>query len=255
MKTLWDETTERYVAFLDIMGFSDLIYRNEHLVVKEKMTKLSTLVDDLIDKNEPDSVKSIIFSDSILIISKNAEKESLHSLLFVLQNFFVHCLINKIPLKGAVSKGLFTANFKSSLFFGQPLIDAYKLEEELQMYGILLDHRTETDIDKYCDDEHDFESSCLRSLIPTKNGLITHISINWIFWANALDRVEEITDENIDEFEPGMNPAVAVDLIRKFYSDMSGYPRKYLDNTIKYINENCKQFIEEETKEDIEANK
>jgi hypothetical protein len=236
MKTLWDETTVRYVAFLDIMGFTDLIYRNEHLVVKEKMSKLSTLVEDLIENGHEDNVKSIIFSDSILLISKNSEKESLSAILLALQNFFVHCLMNKIPIKGAISKGLFTANFKSSLFFGQPIIDAYKLEEDLQMYGVILDHKIEVDLKG---DEDMYNNYCLNSPVPTKNGLITHTSINWMFWANALDDVYQNKIKSVDELNTSMNPTVALDLIDEFYSDMSGYPRKYLDNTINYINNNC----------------
>jgi hypothetical protein len=239
MKTIWDETTIRYVAFLDIMGFSDLVYRSEHLVVKEKMTKLSTLVKDIIQNKGKDELKSVIFSDSILIISKNSTKESLDGILFTLQNFFVHCLVNKIPLKGSVSKGLFTANFESSLFFGQPIIDAFKLQEELQMYGVILDHNTEEDISKYKDL---YEGYCLSSPVPTKNGNITHTSINWMMWYNTLKEIEQIERAEVETLKDiHMKPEPSLKLVKEFFKDMSGYPRKYVDNTIRYIEENCEQ--------------
>lgn len=37
-------TTERFVAYFDIMGFKDLIYRSDHSDVADIMSRVSTIV-------------------------------------------------------------------------------------------------------------------------------------------------------------------------------------------------------------------
>lgn len=44
--------------------------------------------------------------------------------------------ISKIPFRGSIAYGEMTVDLENSIFFGQPLIDAYLLGEQLQSYGI-----------------------------------------------------------------------------------------------------------------------
>ena len=39
-------------------------------------------------------------------------------------------LTNGIPIKGAIAKGIMTADFNKSIYVGVPLIDAYNLQKE-----------------------------------------------------------------------------------------------------------------------------
>lgn len=238
----WKETAERYIVFLDVMGFSDLIYRNDHSVVKEKMKKLSLLVSEIElnnkSKTSGNTVGTVIFSDSILLIGKDSAQRTLEDILFICQRFLTDALENGIPLKGAMSKGTLTVDFNNSLFFGQPLVDAYKLQDELFMYGIILDHKVEKDTlmnDKI------WQGYCTFTKTPTKSGLINHTSINWIFWANIMDKVKSgLTINEITELK-GIESNPSIDIINEFYAEMTGYPRKYLDNTIDFINTVCKK--------------
>ena len=45
------ETTERFVAYFDIMGFKDLIYRSDHSAVSDLMSDVSRIV-GLVKKEE-----------------------------------------------------------------------------------------------------------------------------------------------------------------------------------------------------------
>ena len=225
----WKETTNRFIAFIDILGFENYVYRNSHLHVKKRMILLRELLsktEQMISSvsrsmyNFGDSIRTVIFSDSILIISNDRSRNSLEILIFTCSIFLGQCLKNRIPIKGAISYGTITANFNSSLFFGKGLIDAYKLQEQLSIYGIVLDEKAEKKFKSFITID---KNDCVRCKVHTKSGKIIHYLIAW--WAT----VQYFLTDNID-IEP-------LKLVESFYDDMSGYPRKYLDNTIELLHE------------------
>lgn len=224
----WNNTSKRYIAFLDIMGFSNYVYRNKHELVKTRMENLHTIINetekDLHNgstqwKNIQNPIKTVIFSDSILIISKDDSDNSLDFILLACKLLLKKSFEKKIPMKGAISYGTITADFEKSLFFGKALIDAYTLEEQLNIYGVALDEKVERKF-KNCSK---LSSYCVETKISTDSGQITHNIINW-FLPNS-GRKEDIISEKEN----------ALNTIRKFYGSMSGKPRRYVDNTIAYI--------------------
>lgn len=52
------ETTERFIAYFDIMGFKDLIYRNDHAVVSTLMNNVSKTISE-IKEAESSTLKKI----------------------------------------------------------------------------------------------------------------------------------------------------------------------------------------------------
>ena len=48
-KPVWKEDNKRFVCFLDIMGFKDMVYNENHLVVKNKLIALSQIRQQIID--------------------------------------------------------------------------------------------------------------------------------------------------------------------------------------------------------------
>lgn len=108
-----------------------------------------------------------------------------------------------IPLKGALAEGHITCDMSKQLFFGQALIDAYLLEENVQYYGIIVHHSAEETV-------KNMQSDLFANLkSPLKSGFIEHYNILW--WkdstANALE---------------------GLDRVRLLVSDS---PRRYVDNT------------------------
>ena len=57
-------TTVRFVAFLDIMGFKDRVARNPHDEILSSLTNLSSFISSIIDKNE--NIFYTMFSDSLI---------------------------------------------------------------------------------------------------------------------------------------------------------------------------------------------
>lgn len=218
----WNSTANRYIAFIDIMGFTNYVYRNNHAAVKKRMKKLHTITisneNDIkcIAKelcNIHEIIRTVIFSDSIILFSIDDSVESLEYILLASQDLLTSCLEAKIPVKGAISHGTITADFDKSLYFGKGLIDAYSLEGILEMYGIILDEKVEKRLKRSA---FSYKSYCCIKKVPTKSGHIRHIAIDWINWAKNLDK----------------NP---IEMIEQFYSQTSGHPRKYIDNTIDFI--------------------
>ncbi len=225
----WVDTTERYIAFIDIMGFSNYVYRNTHELVKKRMCLLQKIIDETegrihrvsseLDKS-PNPIKTVIFSDSILLITKDNTKNSLEYILFACQILLTESFKSKIPMKGAISYGRITADFDKSLFFGKGLIDAYTLQEQLFIYGVVLDEKIEKKAKQY---PYMIKGYCIKSKTYMKSGSITHYIINWMFKSDNYNKSSE------------SNKNKGISIMESFYSDMSGYPRKYIDNTIECI--------------------
>jgi len=235
MKGVWIDSENRYIAFLDIMGFSNYVLRNKHTFVKKRMLWLKNAIKAAeaemngisASYGEDGWIRTVIFSDSILIISKDDSPQNLWYLVSTCQLILSKCFINHVPIKGAISQGMVTANFEESLFFGKALIDAYRLEEELYMYGIILDHKVEKKMQEV---EGVLSNKVHQHLVPLKKGRATHYIVNWMermyvtLWPDA-DAQKELL---------GME-TVAILQFKEFYLSMSGYPRTYIDNTIHVI--------------------
>ncbi len=115
----------------------------------------------------------------------------------------------KIPLKGAIAKGETTVNEKKQLFFGQPIVDSYLLEESVHYYGIVVHHTAEEDVEQFT------LSNLFQDIkTPLKSGNISHYELCWY-------------KDDVEDAKKKLNA------IRSTVSDA---PRKYIDNTLSVIN-------------------
>jgi hypothetical protein len=232
----WENTSDRYVAFFDIMGFKDFVFRNSHDLVLKKMEELSIVIHPIKSKFEEKTSKSIenegilnaltrpiVFSDSIVFVSNTANEDDLSTILFNCSWFINKCVISNIPVKGAISKGRFTADFNNSLYFGQPLIDAYLLQESVIYYGCIIDNLVEREFITY---NNAYQRACLTKYkTPFAKGRINHYNLNWLKGNDNLDN--EVTE--------------AFNHLNDFYYSVHGETRLYVDNTIEFMN-HCKDI-------------
>lgn len=236
----WKVTTNRYVGFLDIMGFKDMVARNSNNYVYSLMKKVvnatqesaDTFGTDESDDNIIDNVRVTTYSDSIMIYSRNDNASSLYNFNAVVAAVYEELLINEIPFKGAVAFGTMTLDFNRSIYFGQPLIDAYLLQEELVFYGVVV-HASAEMKKGYKDNESVFEYLC-----PFKNGKSRHLTIYPV--SLLIDYLEGIDD--YDKIRNG---------VLKLRLKTSGALRKYIDNTLEYLDliyKNSKIIIDEKRK-------
>lgn len=198
------ETCERIVAFLDIMGFKDMVARH-FMAIKDKLEKLSTFIGETMD----DDYQYMIFSDSIILYARSGGIEVFKSLLSK-----VSCIIEKsialgLPIKGAIAKGECTVSLGyKPFFFGQPIIDAYTLEEDVVLYGVVFHNTVEKMARELGENSKDF---VFDYPVPLKGGSSNHYILNWFG----------------SDLENNKANLLAIRLT------VSDSPRRYIDNTLR----------------------
>ena len=228
-KKPWNLTTKRFVCYLDIMGFKDMVMRNSHDSIYKMLDDLSKKRDSIDNAQhlpqpyEKDSLKTVSFSDSIVIFTKNDTKDCLELLTRATSWLFANAIESGIPLKGAISHGELSVNISRQIFFGQPLIDAYLLEEEVEFYGIVIHNTVEKilnelntsliSIEKYKD-----------CVVPLKSGKIQHYILDWVSKINTTDNPQSKKEELLR-------------LMKRQREQTVGRPRRYIDNTIYVFNQ------------------
>lgn len=227
----WKVNTPRYVAFLDILGFKEYVLRNSINNVYKRLLALNELSPD---EEDPDyetetskRIKFTIFSDSIFIFSRDAEFVSLRHFLTYVKKVMRMALRKDIPLKGAIAYGNIIVDVEHNLFCGQPIIDAYMLEEDLQYMGVVFHHTFEDAYFKLKDTQINRVSEWIKEVpTPFKYGKRTHLNLDYrIAGSNTYDLKKRVENQ-------------------RFYS--SGDARKYVDNTLEMLKafEKKKPFLD-----------
>jgi hypothetical protein len=145
--------------------------------------------------------------------SKDESEDSAIEIIISAALIISEAIKNEIPMKGAIAFGEMTVDKINSLFFGIPLIDAYELHKELKIYGVVLHHSAQKRFNELLGKARIFRSLfTANDSVPMKSGSIEHTLINWMFFVH--------------------NP---LNLVNKFYYNVSGAPRIYIDNTIKFV--------------------
>ena len=127
-----------YVAMLDVLGFSDLLARDgegDHL--EKYLAHLGVALNDTVVGPPVDSV---VFSDSIVLTTKDNSEAELHALLLRCSRAFGLLLQNGIALRGAIAHGPFYRNVTPSGTFvaGRAILDAYNFERLQDWVGIMI---------------------------------------------------------------------------------------------------------------------
>ena len=221
----WPITAERFVAFIDIMGFKDLIMRSTHNQVYKMMRTINEQRRHNADIQwlgiTEKLIRTMTYSDSIMIYSKDDSTKSFDSISNTISGLSYDLFIEGIPHKGALAFGTMTIDSEDSIFFGQPLIDSYLLQEELSFYGVLLHGSVEK---KIYSSKYDIGGLFIKDYIcPLKNGASHHLTIFPMF----LDESENSKYKQ--------NQKELFEAIIKFRHGTSGHLRKYIDNTENYF--------------------
>jgi hypothetical protein len=241
----WRVIDKRFVAFLDIMGFKDMVARNSLIEVYKKMAELSIYTTGISQADfSKDKIHQTMFSDSIILFSKDDSNEAAYALTYAVRYIMCRAIGLKLGIKGGIAFGELTVDQGRQVYCGQPLIDAYLLEEELQYYGVVLHHTAE---EKVLSLPHPFPKLNFFNM-PTKlrQGIVNHINVNWFDLAR---NVREQQGYNLHQYLNAIKLTV------------SGAPRRYLDNTMEALVEeekNYKKILEEveladKLKQQIEA--
>ena len=126
---------KKYVAFIDVLGFKNLVETKT-----EKLNKYFEIVTNAIEefKNGKFPIESQLVSDSTILAS-NKSKEGLKHLLIAVQNIQSKCAIQNIWLRGAITIGEIYFNSEKNIVVGKGLSDAYILETQEKFPRVIID--------------------------------------------------------------------------------------------------------------------
>jgi len=235
----WKITEERFVAFFDILGFKDKVMREDHDKIYNDLADIqvnedllnNTLNNPTVQKTFQDcDIRIVKFSDSIVLFSKKDTIENFILFLISTRFLFTSFLEKNFLIKGSMAYGKISLDKEKQLYFGQPIIDAYFLEEDVNYIGVV----AHNSIDKFkqsIDKNNKFYTLSTQLLFegksPLKSGHITHLNLNWF--------LQLIDNKNLS----GTIKHDIIASLRKYYLSVSGSPRRYIDNTIKFLEENA----------------
>lgn len=213
-----DQTSVRFVAFLDIMGFKERVARNKHQDILASLETFQSNISCYIATHQDADIQMAMFSDSILLYSKDITSNSLSALADITSHVMMYALQQDIPipLKGAIAAGEMTCNQTKQLYFGQALIDAYLLEESVKYYGVVLHHSAEKYVVEYGASKYFQDKQ-----VPLKSGRIAHYELNWY--------------DTLAMLEEGNAQVPLEDCLKHIRLTVSDAPRVYVDNTLDVI--------------------
>ena len=136
-----DHYEQRFVVFVDIMGFKYFIEsseenRNLFLVLQQALRSLKSISDERISLDDID-LRSVVFSDSI-IISTRVNPLGMYVLIHQLADLWNQLTVWGIYVRGAIVQG--NLHHDDSVVFGKGLIEAYELESRMAKYPRILLH-------------------------------------------------------------------------------------------------------------------
>ena len=213
---------ERFVLYLDIMGFKERVNRVEIEELREQLLRFKTKnkkLKPLLESKANTLIYMAQFSDSIVLVSRDTTIDDLNRISKAASILMQTALQTGFALRGAIAKGHMIFDNEQQLFFGKALVDAYLLEEELCYYGVVFHESMEEIILEALSQKPDMPIEDIS--IPLKKGKSKHYHIAWQK-ITALLQKGDITSQ-------------ALDWLKDIRKTVSGNPRVYLDNTVNII--------------------
>ena len=218
------------VLFLDIMGFKDRVLRTPHDQLDSQLREFKRQHDRLKRLMDRGSIELLHFSDSIIAVAHEANIFTLNRLVKMATVLMQVGLKNEFAMKGAIARGRVTFDTENQLYFGQALVDAYLMEEELKFYGVAFHHSAERLVIDALEKMYYPNGKTIRIFypihectIPLKSCKCKHYLIAWHKLNNVLSQ-SDITE-------------TSKNWLAKINLTVSGSPRVYVDNTLALIDE------------------
>ena len=255
-----------FVAFLDIMGYKQIVKNNTHEKLKDiyfydvstvtayNYSPQKVLRSDgkyqALDKAKRINVKSLMVSDSVIVWTPDDSMQSFRDILFKVNYMLVESIFKGIPMRAGVCVGpisLFIEDdintYSQMILLGKPIVDAYEISEKQNWTGCVIDKKC---IDKYKEYEIQYSGDpsdlikleylinnkiLLKYNVPQKTGPIEEYVPNWTLYPTWSKYVEGKRRYHTIE-----------ETIRSAFSSLNKNPNEWsveskIWNTLKFIQE------------------
>lgn len=125
------------VAFLDVLGFSNLVFSSNTKSIEEYFEYIQA---DFKNQSVKHDFKYLLISDSIVISCDNTEL-NFRSLVKILSRIQSKLLSKQILIRGGISYGDLYINKTKNIVVGPALINAYNLEKRAVYPRIIIDRK------------------------------------------------------------------------------------------------------------------
>lgn len=195
---------EKYVGYLDILGFKSWLNSNDVYEAKDYFNSYSDAFHETWNRCKTNGIHCIMVSDCAVIYSDDVEKEKLKNLINVAVEISID-LFQKtsILIRGAICKGDFEmlknagdSNIEERLFTGKAYVEAFKLEEEAKIAGIALDENVSRDIGKHIKELETRITKQEDVIKAKKYTLIRYFSYDYLLEDNHLDKFVNLMIES-----------------------------------------------------------
>jgi hypothetical protein len=184
------EAQSGLVGFFDILGYENLLSKNEpediaekiFPVLMEKGEKVLSEIKSIFAANLPEyekavdsiinSIKWLAFSDTILLTLEFEKNRGDNFILLSWMSFFLSCIELQctffrigLPLRGAIDYGKYVV--KENFFAGKPIVNCYRSCNKLELAACVLCEEATKQIDLFD------ESKSLNFDFSVKNNFIT----------------------------------------------------------------------------------
>ena len=232
------QVDERFVAFFDMLGMSDLSLSNPD-VAWGALSDLAAAKDDILnldieiigtDEVIKDRVRAFTFSDSIVAFSLSNQTVDTYAMVILCSELFSKALHSCVPLRGAIAHGRFLFNFEQNLFAGPPLVNAYRLSEDAQWLGIRVDEVVAEKAKAIPLKSKHNKSVIINWEVPTKSGEgVKSFVIDWVeTHRNNFTARPPITVQQFYQ---------AFESMFGSYDDLPISVQKKYENTVSFVNE------------------
>lgn len=232
----------RTVAFLDILGFKQIISETP---IEELASKYEKLIDTAEGLNRPtlagQNLPTLfpdhkanapwclknIFSDSIILISNDSTQLSTMKLLVYAWRLSQVFIAYKMPLRGSITYGEIYTNPQKSITFGKALTNAYELENKQQWIGVVIDNYMKESMPELF--QHIKNVQILSDIffeydVPFKDGATNRYhTLNWRWNMIVKDGTRSLFSESQD------------DVVTKKINNTLDYAKSVIDSKRVYV--------------------
>lgn len=131
-----ENQSRRWLGYFDLLGTKRLLESGNYLRVYDVYSKAIEKVRK--GTGNSNGIHQVSFSDSFVIYSNTDSAQDFAFIDQVARWFVYELILEKIPVRGALSCGDFYADNGNSLYFGQALVEAYEYGEAQEWVGFLL---------------------------------------------------------------------------------------------------------------------
>lgn len=179
----------RYVAFLDILGFADLVKEESLATVKSHVAAALAALEKSreaapklgFDEVAVRPVNVFSFSDTFVLLSDNESPEALLSFLSATIHLTRTLYAQALPVRGAVTFGEADFIAETNHAVGKAIVAAAEFEKKQHWFGVMLDEASFPASGKNLIAQKEFADVLLHWDVPVKTepGLNNAMVINW----------------------------------------------------------------------------